>query len=63
MVALEKAFKEAGEQPDREHVTLFMYRRPEQFRLANFNSAIDYIQHRWAVDTDNRGTKRKLFGN
>lgn len=51
MAALEKAYKEAGEQPDREHVTLFMYRRPEQFRLANSSGAVDYSHHRWTVDT------------
>ncbi len=51
MAVLEKAYKEAGEQPDREHVTLFMYRRPEQFRLANSSGAVDYSHHRWTVDT------------
>lgn len=51
MTALEKAYKEAGEQPDREHVTHYMYRRPEEFRLANSRSAADYSHHRWTVDT------------
>ena len=51
MAALKKAYKEVGEQPDREHVTLFMYRRPEQFRLANSSGAVDYSHHRWTVDT------------
>ncbi len=51
MAALKKAHREAREQPEREHVTLFMYRRPEQFRLANFSSATDYSQYRWTVDT------------
>ena len=51
MTALKKAFREAREQPEREHVTLFMYRRPEEFLLANSSSAIDYSKHRWTVDT------------
>ncbi|WP_061212750.1 cytidylyltransferase domain-containing protein [Syntrophomonas wolfei] len=51
MAALEKACREAREKPEREHVTLFMYRRPEQFRLANSSNAIDYSQHRWTLDT------------
>jgi spore coat polysaccharide biosynthesis protein SpsF len=49
--ALEKAYREAKEQPEKEHVTLFMYRRPEQFRLANSSGAVDYGHHRWTVDT------------
>jgi spore coat polysaccharide biosynthesis protein SpsF len=51
MAALEKAHKGAREQSEREHVTLYIYRRPEQFRLANSSSAVDYSQHRWTVDT------------
>jgi spore coat polysaccharide biosynthesis protein SpsF len=51
MAALEKAYNEAREQPEREHVTLFIYRRPEQFPLANSSSATDYSYHRWTVDT------------
>lgn len=49
--ALEKAYEEARDQPEREHVTVYIYRRPEQFRLANFNGAVDYSHHRWTVDT------------
>lgn len=49
--ALERAYKEARDQPEREHVTVHIYRRPEQFRLANFNGAVDYSHHRWTVDT------------
>jgi spore coat polysaccharide biosynthesis protein SpsF len=51
MAALEKAYKGAREQPEREHVTLYIYRRPENFRLADFSSSVDYSQHRWTVDT------------
>lgn len=49
--ALEKAYKEAREKPEREHVTPYVYRRPELFRLANHSGAVDYSQHRWTVDT------------
>lgn len=51
MATLLKAHSEAREQPEREHVTLFIYRRPEQFRLANSSNAKDYSQYRWTVDT------------
>lgn len=51
MAALKKAYNEARGQSEREHVTLFIYRRPEQFQLANSSSAIDYSHHRWTVDT------------
>lgn len=51
MAALEKTHEEARKQPEREHVTLYMYQRPEQFRLANSGSARDYSHHRWTVDT------------
>jgi len=51
MAALEKAHREASEQPEREHVTLHMYRQPERFRLASSCSTIDYSEHRWTVDT------------
>ncbi len=51
MAVLEKAYKEAREQPEREHVTPYVYRHPELFRLANCSGAQDYSQHRWTVDT------------
>lgn len=51
MAALEKAHKEASEQPEREHVTLHMYRHPERFRLAGSSAAKNYSEHRWTVDT------------
>jgi len=51
MTALKKAHKEASEQPEREHVTLYMYRHPERFRLASSSATKDYSKHRWTVDT------------
>lgn len=49
--ALQEAFLEAAEQPDREHVTPFIYRHPERYRLANVLYAQDQSRHRWTVDT------------
>lgn len=42
--ALEKAEREALQPSEREHVTLYMYRNPEQFRIGLFN-------YRLTVDT------------
>ena len=36
---------------EREHVTLGIYRRPEQFSLLNFESAPNLEKMRWTVDT------------
>lgn len=48
---LNEIFKDAVLQPDREHVTPFIYHHPERFKLANVTSTIDYSNHRWTVDT------------
>lgn len=49
--ALNEAFNEATEQQDREHVTPFMYRQPQRYRLANVSYHEDQSHHRWTVDT------------
>ena len=36
---------------DREHVTPYLYRRPERFRLANLHSGHDLGEEWWTVDT------------
>lgn len=36
---------------EREHVTLGVYRHPEHYRLANFESSEDHSDLRWTVDT------------
>jgi len=36
---------------EREHVTLGIYRRPEQFRLCKFRTDLDLSSMRWTVDT------------
>ncbi len=49
--ALNRAFQEAKEPAEREHVTLYFYRHPEQFHLKNIASPILLGHHRWTVDT------------
>ena len=48
---LQEAFEEATEQPEREHVTPFLYRHPERYRLANVSYVTDFSKYRWTVDT------------
>lgn len=49
--ALETAFQEARAEADREHVTPFIWRQPERFRLVNFAAQDDHSDLRWTVDT------------
>ena len=49
--ALDEAFHEATDRADREHVTLFVWRQPDRYRLLNVPNDRDYSQHRWTVDT------------
>lgn len=49
--ALEAAWNQSYEEPDREHVTAYIYRNPDMFRIAYLQSEPDYSQHRWTVDT------------
>lgn len=49
--ALEQAWRDAAEVPFREHVTLFMYRHPERFRLQGVFHDTDLSGLRWTVDT------------
>lgn len=49
--ALEKSWCEAEHTFEREHVTQYIIRRPEVFKLQNFESKIGYFgNHRWTVD-------------
>lgn len=48
--ALERAWREASPGSDREHVTPYLWSRPERFRLANVGGAEDLSGHRWTVD-------------
>ena len=48
---LDECFREATDKPDREHVTPFIYRHPERYRLKNMTCNENYSHHRWTVDT------------
>lgn len=49
--SLKEAYHEAKDQPEREHVTVFIKRRPERYRLVNMPYHEDYSRYRWTVDT------------
>ncbi|WP_223007686.1 cytidylyltransferase domain-containing protein [Cylindrospermopsis curvispora] len=48
---LQEAFVRARSQPDREHVTPFIYRQPVLYRLGHVLYSQDCSHHRWTVDT------------
>lgn len=48
--ALETAWCEATDRVEREHVTPFVWKRPERFRVATHFSPVDYSHLRWTVD-------------
>lgn len=52
MQALEKAYHQAKREDEKEHVTPYIYRHPEQFRLASFTHSADYSHLRWTLDTE-----------
>lgn len=49
--ALERAAAEATAASDREHVTPFIWKHPEEFRLGHVQSSRDVSHLRWTVDT------------
>jgi len=49
-VALERAFLEATEPSEREHVTWYLWNHPELFRLGCLQNARDLSGLRWTVD-------------
>ena len=49
--ALERAFKEATLERDKEHVTPYIWDNPEKFRLAQYKNDLDYSYLRWTLDT------------
>lgn len=49
--ALRTAAAEATDAAEREHVTPYLYRHPERFRLANLRSGLGLGDERWTVDT------------
>lgn len=51
MDALERAWQEDVNPATREHVTLYVKRHPERFRLVEVNNDEDLSEMRWTVDT------------
>jgi len=49
--ALEKTWAQAKDQPEREHVTLYIYRHPEIFNIFKLDNDVSYSHMRWAIDT------------
>jgi spore coat polysaccharide biosynthesis protein SpsF len=49
--ALERAFQNALYPEEHEHVTVYMYRHPELFKLKNIAHTSSLAHHRWTVDT------------
>lgn len=49
--ALEKSWSEARQPFEREHVTPFLYRNPDRFKILSVTAASDHSGHRWTVDT------------
>jgi spore coat polysaccharide biosynthesis protein SpsF len=50
MSALEEAWREASLRSEREHVTPFLHKQPDRFRIGHFRSQPDLSGLRWTVD-------------
>ena len=50
-IALERAWLEATDEFDREHVTPYLWRHPDKFRLLNVRRQEDLSWMRWTLDT------------
>jgi spore coat polysaccharide biosynthesis protein SpsF len=48
---LEEAHREATAEPEREHVTPFLYTHPERYRVGHVVHPENLSHHRWTVDT------------
>jgi spore coat polysaccharide biosynthesis protein SpsF len=60
--ALSAAKQEAQDPSEREHVTPFMYRRPERFLTKNLVRQVDLSHLRWTVDTpEDYSLVKRLF--
>ncbi len=49
--ALSRAWEADRDPVSREHVTPYLYRHPQLFRLRGIPNPVDYSHHRWTVDT------------
>lgn len=62
--ALERAWREARLASEREHVTPFIWKHPQLFRLTNFRFERDLSAWRWTVDKPNDlQFMREVFGH
>lgn len=50
--ALNEANAESVDPAEREHVTPFIYWRPQRYRIGSLTRQPDLSQHRWTVDTE-----------
>jgi spore coat polysaccharide biosynthesis protein SpsF len=48
--ALSRAWEQARLPSEREHVTPYIWKRPESFRIGSHTGPVDYSAHRWTVD-------------
>jgi spore coat polysaccharide biosynthesis protein SpsF len=51
MNALERAYQNAAEEFEREHVTPYIYLHPDRFRVGGLINPVDLSKYRWTVDT------------
>ena len=49
--ALQRAWREAERNSERENVTPYILRNPQKFRLLSVTGDVDLSRHRWTVDT------------
>jgi spore coat polysaccharide biosynthesis protein SpsF len=49
--ALKEVYREAQLEPEREHVTPFLYTHPERYRVGHVICKKNLSHHRWTVDT------------
>jgi spore coat polysaccharide biosynthesis protein SpsF len=50
--ALERAYNEARQDYEREHVTPYLHQHPEIFKLGGFHGETDNSGYRWTLDTE-----------
>jgi spore coat polysaccharide biosynthesis protein SpsF len=51
VAALERAWRQAHNPYEREHVTPYIYEHPGEFKLLSVTGELDHSCHRWTVDT------------
>ena len=60
--ALSKIWRDAKDDDEKEHVTLYVHNHPDQFSISNVSATRDYSSHRWTVDTrDDLERVRRIF--